>query len=486
MFPKLPKVQFKANVKATPPLKFLYSNPTSQNVVFGADNIASDPKNCIFLGKITENSPSKSLYNFNAWFDVDFPSIAMIYGRRGTGKSFTLGTIAEGLISAENKIAKLSKQGGCLLIDHLGQFWQMKYPPPKSAKQQHDEIKKWGLEPTGFSNVEVFVPKGTKKYLEDWKTFSISFSDLDIEDWCGLLNVDPFEDRQGQLLSSTFTKVTKQGWNLATVDDNSNIISTSRVEPIKDYDIGDLINCIQNDEEFVDRLRGFSVETRRAATSRLTSINNWGVLSKNGTTISEIFKEGILTVVNLLEAEQSLKTLITGILVKKIFRARAKARTIEEIGRVTGNILSEEKIPPGWILIDEAQNYCPRTGIASSKSWIVKYAKEGRSLGLGLIAATQQPSALDLRLTSQVNVLICHGLQLAHDVAAVKDRILNDMADDIYIDGDKVRQTEKLTAILRNLTTGEALVSATGINRCFFMRIRPRISAHGGQPVQSQ
>ena len=63
---------------------------------------------------------------------------------------------------------------------------------------------------------------------------------------------------------------------------------------------------------------------------------------------------------------------------------------------------------------------------------------------------------------------------------------MDDMADDIYIDGDKVRQTEKLTAILRNLTTGEALVSTTGINRCFFMRIRPRISAHGGQPVQSQ
>ena len=103
MFPKLPKVQFKANVKATPPLKFLYSNPTSQNVVFGADNISSDPKNCILLGKITENSPSKSLYNYNAWFDVDFPSIAMIYGRRGTGKSFTLGTIAEGLISTDTE-----------------------------------------------------------------------------------------------------------------------------------------------------------------------------------------------------------------------------------------------------------------------------------------------------------------------------------------------------------------------------------------------
>ena len=114
----------------------------------------------------------------------------------------------------------------------------------------------------------------------------------------------------------------------------------------------------------------------------------------------------------------------------------------------------------------------------------IKYAKEGRSLGLGLVAATQQPSALDSKLTSQVNVLVCHGLQLASDVTAVKERILNDMADEIYLDDELVKQTEKLTTVLRNLNRGEALISSSAVNRTFFLQVRPRISAHGGAPAE--
>ena len=191
-----------------------------------------------------------------------------------------------------------------------------------------------------------------------------------------------------------------------------------------------------------------------------------------------------MSVITLVEADQSLKTLITGILVKKIYKARATARTKEELRRVIGKEEVSDDIPPGWILIDEAQNYCPRDGHASSRPWLIKYAKEGRSLGLGLVAATQQPSALDSKLTSQVNVLVCHGLQLASDVTAVRERILNDMADEIYLNDELIKQTEKLTTVLRNLNRGEALISSSAVNRTFFLQIRPRISAHGGAPSE--
>ena len=83
-----------------------------------------------------------------------------------------------------------------------------------------------------------------------------------------------------------------------------------------------------------------------------------------------------------------------------------------------------------------------------------------------------------------MNVLVCHGLQLASDVTAVRERILNDMADEIYLDDELIKQTEKLTTVLRNLNRGEALISSSAVNRTFFLQIRPRISAHGGAPAE--
>ena len=143
-----------------------------------------------------------------------------------------------------------------------------------------------------------------------------------------------------------------------------------------DITIDDIIDCVQNDEEIIDGVRGFNRESRRAITAKLQSISQWGIFGQTGTTIKEIFKPGVMSVVTLVEADQSLKTLITGILVKKIYKARATARTKEELKRVVGKEESSDDIPPGWILIDEAQNYCPRDGHASSRPWLIKYAKE--------------------------------------------------------------------------------------------------------------
>lgn len=483
MFPPSKIISLDNKIQAEPSLKFSFIDKKTKNVTF-ANEDQGNPKHAILLGKIEESSESNNLFNYNAWIDTDFPSIIMVYGRRGTGKSYTLGCIAEGLISNSNDISTSSLSCGFLMIDHLGQFWQMKYPPPSSDVDQHKEIKKWGLKPKGFSNVQVFFPQGGTKHVEDWIPFTIAYSDLDLDDWCGLIGADPYTDTQGQLMSSVLVKVTKDGWGRATLDENGNVTGVDNVAPAVDITIDDIIDCVQNDEEIIDGVRGFNRESRRAMTAKLQSISQWGIFGQTGTTIKEIFKPGVMSVITLVEADQSLKTLITGILVKKIYKARATARTKEELKRVVGKEESSDDIPPGWILIDEAQNYCPRDGHASSRPWLIKYAKEGRSLGLGLVAATQQPSALDSKLTSQVNVLICHGLQLASDVTAVRERILNDMADEIYLDDELIKQTEKLTTVLRNLNRGEALISSSAVNRTFFLQVRPRISAHGGAPSE--
>ena len=134
---------------------------------------------------------------------------------------------------------------------------------------------------------------------------------------------------------------------------------------------------------------------------------------------------------------------------------------------------------PGWVLIDEAHEYCPQSGITPSTEHIIRFAKKGRSLGLGLVTTTQQPSALSSRLSSQINMLICHALAFEDDIKAAQARLLNLELDKITIK-NKTYETTVTKKILRSLSVGQTLISSTDVNRTFIVAMRPRLAAHGG------
>ena len=230
---------------------------------------------------------------------------------------------------------------------------------------------------------------------------------------------------------------------------------------------------------------GFQRATIRALTSRLTAIRDANIFDTNGTPIDEIFQRGSLSIIKLNSIPDDLKALIAGLITKKIFRFREIGKEREELMRVRGEEIDPETVfPKGWILIDEAHNYCPASGNNASKEWLIKYAKEGRSLGLGMIGTTQQPAALDGKLTSQVNLLVCHSLSFSSDIRAASDRLLNLDLKKVTIENETY-DTNVLGNVLRSLDNGEALVSSRDSNRVFLSKIRPRLAAHGGgHPVE--
>jgi hypothetical protein len=433
---------------------------------------------------VKETSPTRSFYNYNIWLNVDFPHIVLICGKRGTGKSYTLGVIAEGLAAPrESKVSTTEepKKYAILIIDTLGQFWQMKFSPTSEDQEQISSLKKWDLEPRRFQNCNVFVPRGCNKYFQDWKFFSLRVSDLDLNDWCGLLGEDRFSSRIGQLMSQVFEKVTAKGYIWIERDpETGNVVDSRQVAPQKMYGIADLIECLDHDREINSKIFGFESRTIRALRSRLVDVQSWRIFDGEGTPIEDVFKEGGISVLNLQEVDYSLKSLIVGILVKKIFKNRMEARAREEAKKISKSQKKEKgMIPPGWILIDEAHNYCPEEGITAAKDWLIKYAKEGRSLGLGLVATTQQPSSLSNRLSSQIDILISHGLAFSQDINAVEARMLNDPPSNVKLEGESI-DTNVLRRLLRGLERGDALISASGANRMFCVRVRPRIALHGG------
>src|SRR3989338_8567335 len=72
------------------------------------------------------------------YLDVAGAHVIFLVGKRGTGKSYTMGAIAEGLSNLPNEI----KQNlSILLIDTMGIYWTMKYP----NFQDSDLTKQWGF-----------------------------------------------------------------------------------------------------------------------------------------------------------------------------------------------------------------------------------------------------------------------------------------------------------------------------------------------------
>jgi DNA helicase HerA-like ATPase len=406
--------------------------------------------------------------------------VILIFGVRGTGKSYTLGNIVEGLIEDGAKVSTGCNRKALVLFDTLGHFWQMKSPPPDSETEQTQLLKDWGLNKRGFENVEVFTPAGFPGAADkDWKEFALAYSDMEIDDWCGLIKMNQFDDPMGQLMSDAYAKVVTNGWDRIVVNEDETVTS-EHVEANPAYTITDLVDCIENDVIIRDDDRGFARATIRGLLARLTAMASWGVFSATGTSIEEIFRRGVLTIIKLNSVPDNLKTLIAGLVVKKIFKNRALGKEKEELMRIKGEEFNEDDIfPEGWVLIDEAHNYCPTTGISSSKEWLIKFVKEGRSYGLGLVGTTQQPSALDGDLTSQVNVLICHSLAFAQDIQAARDRLLNLDLKKVEIDGETY-DSNVLANVLRSLENGEAIISTRDTNRVFVSRIRPRLAAHGG------
>lgn len=485
VLPKIRDVRLPAKIHVTSPLRFDWVDINSKSAMIGLESKESKPRNAIFLGKVNETGTTRSFYNYNLWLAIDFPHIILICGKRGTGKSYTLGAMAEGLIASDQVSTVKDPSYSVLIIDTLGQFWQTKYPPiPKDpdGEEQLSLLKEWGLQPKAIENVNVFIPRGCSQYFPYWKVFSIRVSDLDLDDWCGLLGVDRYYSRMGQLMSQAYEKVVEKGYMWVKRDlETGAILESKRVEPKETYAIDDLIECLDHDQEINSKITGFETKTIRALRSRLADLRTWKVFDEKGSSIEDIFKRGTITIMNLQEVDYALKSLVVGILVKKIFKARIEATASEEAAKIDELKKEYTGIPPGWLLIDEAHNYCPEAEITAAKNWLIRYAKEGRSLGLGLIVTTQQPSALSNKLSSQINILISHGLAFSQDVSAVEARLLNEPPESIRLENETI-DTNILRRVLRSLERGDAVISASGVNRIFCAQVRPRLAMHGGGP----
>lgn len=430
----------------------------------------------VSLGRLAEMGPSKDVR-----LDVSHEHVLSIVGKRGSGKSFTLGSFLEGLCTSQRQTAinSIAKDRASLLFDTLNIFQWMTAPVSSSADSSHVTeqaamLAGWGLEPLDL-DVDLWVPAGYENRVTGRaRPFRIRTRDMELADWTSLLGVDAVQDPMGQLLALVMDKVTRRGWT----------DSGGQEQPANaNYAIADLLDCLRSDPE-IDN--DYASETIRATRQRLTAYDASPLFGEQGTELSELLQPGRLSVLLLSGVPDDVRLVSIFLTIRKLLVSRAGAseagKTLElgfaadpeERSRVA--TVLESAPPKTWVVIDEAQNIFPSEKQTAASAILLRFVREGRNFGLSLAFTTQQPSAIDSRIMAQVDLQVAHTLTVNKDISSVLGSLKAREPSRVQLRGSDLSMADAI----RHLNTGQAFVSSVDADRGFFIDVRPRASVHGG------
>ncbi len=213
-----------------------------------------------------------------------------------------------------------------------------------------------------------------------------------------------------------------------------------------------------NEASFDDMI--FELEATEESSAKWNLINmleyvkRLDLFSDSGTLPSELVQLNKCSIVNLRGIAPEVQEVIVYKLANDLFMERKK-----------GNI------PPFFLVVEEAQNFCPERGFGEAKSNAIlrQIAAEGRKFGMGLAAISQRPSRLDKSVISQMSTQIILKVTNPNDIKAITNSVEG--------------MTFELENELQNIPIGTGLITGV-IDLPLFVNIRPRRTKHGGEAVR--
>lgn len=450
---------------------------------------SSGATDAIYLGKHAE-TPFRDV-----WLDTRGAHVLYVMGKRRSGKSYTLGVIAEGLAAA-SWVRQGELRQGVLILDTMNVYLTMPFASLETFPDDTPEVRevrKWHISPENLP-IALFHPSGTSPPSEiASREVTLRASDLGSDEWCGLFEADPFADPLGHLITELYGKVALDGY---TDGRTSTVMPANPV-----FSIEDLLDALEYDND----LQRYHRDTREALRRRLHAIRRLPVFSDRGLDVTELLRPGHVSVLLLRDLDPQLRAALVALIVKRVMTLRGVSEQEERMrgihlaraARLAPNdptaaaneeLLAEqcsaraaEGLPRSWIIIDEAHNYVPAVGVTPSRKPLKKYVDEGRNLGLSIVVATQNPAGLDPSLQRNADMLLVHSLSRHDDIAAAEGMINAAPPSEVIVDSrHKFEGGRAFESLVRNLPLGHALASTDRANRLFPIRIRPRITVHGG------
>ncbi|VVB74185.1 DNA double-strand break repair helicase HerA [Candidatus Tiddalikarchaeum anstoanum] len=419
----------------------------------GTDASALLGKMYVTMGKTT------SLAN-NIYMDVNTSHAVLIAGKRGGGKSYTMGVMAEAILALPDFVRK---NIGMLFFDTMGVYWTTKYPNYK----QSDDLDKWKLSPVGFENeVIVYVPSGYYNYYKDRgvpvdKPFTINPTDLSAPEWCTLFNLE---------LASDIGVCIERAINLAK-------------KLNRNYSLDDIKQIIQADQTNDNRVKS-------ASYNRFESAEGWGLFDINATPLQEFVKRGKMSVIDIsVYASASggfdIRSLVIGIVCRRLLENRMVVRKLEELQELNKQFTyfssaksskeegeTEEQakeIPLVWLFVDEGHEFFPKDKVTLATQPLIQILREGRQPGVNLVIATQQPGKIHTDAITQSDIVISHRLTAELDLNALGEVM------SAYTPGSVAKSMNDLPKL-----NGAALIMDDKTENVYPVQVRPRLTWHGG------
>ncbi len=459
------------------------------NGLLMGQNAPREEVEAIYLGKNAETS-----YR-NVWLDTRGAHVLYVMGKRRSGKSYTLGVLAEGLV-AQSWIKQGSLSPGILILDTMNVYMTMPFGVEGTLASTSDEVKelrKWRLDSEQIQ-MSLFRPRGTRTPTGIMSAeLTLRPSDLGPDEWCGMFEVDAFADPLGHLITELYAKVASDGY---TDSRNGQFI-----HPNQNFLLQDLLNGLEHNRD-LDR---YHRDTRESLRRRLEMLRRVPIFSDAGLDVRQLLRPGHISILLLRELDYQMRAVLVALIVKRIMQLRgiseqqermipihtARATRLAVTNSDAANKelelaeectrMAREGLPRSWIIIDEAHNYIPSRGVVASRRPLKKYVDEGRNLGLSIVVATQQPSGLDPSIQRNADMLLIHALSHHDDILAADGMINTDCPAEVIVDGrQKIEGGHSFESLVRNLPLGFALASTDRANRLFPIRVRPRVTIHGG------
>jgi len=406
----------------------------------------------VLVGKQYVKMGSVTSLSQRIFLDLNKSHVVFVCGKRGSGKSYTLGVVAEGISLLKEEI---KERLSVIMLDTMGIYWTMKYPNNPDSEL----LKKWDLEGKEVP-VTIFCPKGLfKQYKEKGIPADIPFS------------IDPAE-------------LNPEDWNL-TFDLHMNDPVAVFIERIilllkkekENYGIKDIIRAIEADSSEQDNVIN-------AAINRFKAVERWGIFSEKSTPLSDIAFPGRISVLDLsaymtMANGWKIKHLVMGLVCMKLFQERIVVRKAEELKSVESSLhyivsedekrLMKKEMPMVWIMVDEAHEFLPNNGKTSATDALITLLREGRQPGISLMLATQQPGKIHTDAMTQSDIVLAHRVTAKVDTDALGSLMQS------YLRAGLDKELNNLPRV-----PGACIAVDDANERLYPMRVRPRFSWHGG------
>ncbi len=172
--------------------------------------------------------------------------------------------------------------------------------------------------------------------------------------------------------------------------------------------------------------------------------------------LKDLLKPGQLSVLQLYEMSDLEQQILASVLLNRILNARIAA----EKGKQSNELLEY----PVFVIVEEAHRFASRE--ARSYDVMRTILAEGRKFGVGVCLISQRPSKIDSDVLSQCMTQIIMRIVNPADQENVKSSVESIGRD--------------LLEELPGLTKGQAIVAGVAINAPVLVRVRERLTSHGG------